>query len=1007
MCRSALYSSLVVTAAVGAGCMNDSAVPSYSGSLGGQVVVSGPLRNASISVDQLDLHTGEVYERVGDTTTDQDGRFAVDTALANGLLRVMARGGSFIDRATRATIQLDPTDEITSLVLFELAEVTDQVLVSPISHLIDARARAKLETLGDMTEAWKDASSHLGRHFGDVKDWSRLRLGGLDQPATSPTEELRAALVHVALSYLAQDIAAEAGSSPQEVNVFKLTHLWASDLARIPPRSPGDPVEDLPVWDGNDANDRRPGSGLQLGSCAPVESTCQVPADTCNTGHCRTRCDLYVGTARALLAGAMTKVIRDNGPGGANQTGLRIQDTLAIARSVSDNVDPDLFGSACIETLDRTAPELRWDEALSAPANAVVRGVIQMKAIAIDDVDPRPRVQIVGYTDLDGDLLNDVALANVDTTNVADGPLTVTARAVDLAGNSKTIERRVIVDNTPPQLTLTPAGFVDGSTWWITSSTLTLSGTIGDAAVVAVKAIVDGVVIPGTVSGTTWQVLLPAGTLDPAGSQVTVLATDAAGNQTQVLQRIRPDVSPPEVTLQPSIVNDEAPEVPTFATDESPIHSHNGMPVDLAASGSCPVVTKYRYLLGSASPPYVTETPARNPIAYKLVSADDGIGILDGSTQYRVLRRGASGSTVMVDWASAGAGTQISTGTRLFDVAVVSDLIPGLNITEAIYDVEFRATDRLSRTTSTSRCFELRLKSPPLHFGDGGQATGHTFALGAPNAPTSGLSLAPGAPYDLIATRLLNNNATGASLIDQWVTNGTTETVFLTVTVTKPNTMAVTQAFSVRNYQSVSTVSINCYDADGNWNPSCDQPTWFPSAEYYSSPTTTSATTLTFPAKLYELDGNGVPTTEIPCLAPCLASGSVFKFAVPPRAAGAAARRFVIMTMIGQVSNLWPGADVSPPFFDASLGGVRYTGKTQWSSTGCTKLYVTQAYTRCLERTQRIQYRALTYARLNFDRQTKTAYATAATPQITPVEARSPLYRDSNSGWETSEGPLP
>ena len=1001
----------------GAGCGQDPALPAYTGMLGGQVVVSGPLRGASISVDQIDIHTGELFRRVGEASTDDPGKFVLDTDLANGLLRITARGGSFVDLATRATIQLDPTDELTSLVWFELADIRDDVLVSPIGHLIDARARVKLETLGDMTQAVQDASAHLGRHFGDVKDWTRLRLIGLDQPATSPTEQVRAALVHAALSYLAKDIAAEAGSSPQEVNVLELTQRWAADLQRTASGDSAGAVEDLPVFDGNDGNDRRPGSGLQLGSCAPVEPACQVPAGLCTTGHCRGICDLYVGTPRALLAGAMTKVIRDNGPGGANQTGLRIEDTLAIARSMSDNIDPDLFGGACIETLDRTAPEVRWDEAHSAADGAIVRGAIQLKAIAVDDVDPRPRAQIPGYADLDGDPSNDVALVNVDTTTAGDGPLIVTARAVDLAGNSRTIERRVIVDNTAPQLALSPAGFLaDGSTWWTASAAPELRGAVSDAAAVAVKAIVNGAELPATVTGAGWQVTLPAGTLDAAGAQVAVVATDAAGNQAQVLQRIRPDVTPPALSFQAGTVNDEAAEQPAFALDESPIHSHNGAPIDLAVAGACPAVTKYSYLLGAASPPYVAEHPGRNPIAYKLVSADDGVGIVDGSTQYRVLRRDAAGAAVLLDWTSAGAGTPVAPGARLFDVAIVSDLVAGLSAIEGTYDVEVRATDRLSRTSTAARCFELRLKAPPLHFLGGGPAAGHALALGytpppGQPLPPPSLSLAPGATFDRLAARLLNDGATGASLLDQWIVNGTTETVFLTVTVTRPASVTATQSFAIHNYTAITTTSIDCYTGpDNEWNPACDPPAGFPpGGGYSSSRITTTATALAFPAKLFELDGAGVPVTEIPCLAPCSAGGSVFKFAVPPRAAGgAAARRFIVMTMIGQVSNLWPrdgNQSATQPFVDLSVGGVRYTGKSQFFSSGCGKYSTGMAF--CQERWQRTQYRALTYARLDFQEFTKSTYATAATAQLSPVEATPQLSRNQSLFWETQEGTLP
>jgi len=985
---------LVVVAVFGlsSGCMEDYKVPYNTGSLGGQVVVSGGVRGASVVVDQLDAHTGGVYQRVGDATTGADGRFLIpETREANGLFRVVARGGAFEDLATGATIQLDDDDELQSLLWFPIVDQRDDALVSPIGHLIAARAWSRLERFGDLKTSFDDAADHLARHFGQT-EWSLVQLHDLGMSATSPTKPVRAALVHAALSFLVKDIAAAAGASPQQLNVYTLVQRWTADLVRVNDADPG-------VFDGNDGNDGALGSGLQLGACPPLEPACTAPPAGCNMGACRVACDLYSGTPRSALAGALTKVIRD---ASVNRTGLRIEDTLATARAMSENIDADLFGAACIENLDRTPPGVRWDELASPAANAVVRGTFTLKAIGIDDVDLRPRTEIVGYADQDGNPSDNVAIASIDTAGIADGGLTVAARAVDLAGNSSTAERRVIVDNTPPQLALAFTGFfVDGSTWWTTSAAPTLTGTVIDANPATVQATIGATQVTGTVSGGSWSVTLPNDSIDLAGANVTIRITDRAGNQAELTQRLRRDTTPPELSFQTSTVNNEASEVPAFALDDSPIHSHTGTPIDLAVSGSCPVLTKYSYLLGSTSPAYVTETPARNPVAYKLVAADDGIGIVDGSTQYRVLRREAGGPTVVLDWTSAGTGAPIAPGARLFDVAVVSDLVSGLGTGEATYDVELRATDRMSRTATTSRCFELRLKAPPLHFlGGGGPASGHTFALDT-------LSLAPGAPYDLIAARLLNYGATGASLIDQGVVNGTAETVFLTVTVTKPSAVTATQGFVIRNYTSVSSVSSACYTADGDWTGACDQPLPFPSGEYISSAVTTTQS-VDVPAKLYELNGAGVPAIEIPCLAPCDVHGSVFKFAVPPRAAGAPARRFVVMTMIGQVTTLWPSdgnQQAVAPFTDSSVAGVRYTGRLQFSNSGCTLLNVTRQ--RCVERTTKTQYRVLTYAKLNFSNNTLTSYATAATPQIAPMETTLPQTRLSSLGWETSEGALP
>ncbi len=114
------------------------------------------------------------------------------------------------------------------------------------------------------------------------------------------------------------------------------------------------------------------------------------------------------------------------------------------------------------------------------------------------------------------------------------------------------------------------------------------------------------------------------------------------------------------------------------------------------------------------------------------------------------------------------------------------------------------------------------------------------------------------------------------------------------------------------------------------------------------------------------------------------------------------------MTMIGQVSNLWPrdqNQEALPPFSDSSVNGVRYTGKHQFSSSGCGKYSAGMAY--CQERWQRTQYRALTHARLDFTKDTKTLYATTAMPQITPGEATLSRTRFKSLGWGTFEGTLP
>lgn len=133
-------------------------------------------------------------------------------------------------------------------------------------------------------------------------------------------------------------------------------------------------------------------------------------------------------------------------------------------------------------------------------------------------------------------------------------------------------------------------------------------------------------------------------------------------------------------------------------------------------------------------------------------------------------------------------------------------------------------------------------------------------------------------------------------------------------------------------------------------------------------------TTLHYPVKVFEVVGD-VPTTEIPCLAPCPPEGNVFKFAIPPRAAGAQpARVFRVMTMIGQVSGLYPtdGNHIeAPPFTDETI---------TW------------------------------YAALTFTTTTRSQYATAATAELAPVQAAPEQKRDAfdlTNNWSRSKSVLP
>src|SRR5262249_20591149 len=149
----------------------------------------------------------------------------------------------------------------------------------------------------------------------------------------------------------------------------------------------------------------------------------------------------------------------------------------------------------------------------------------------------------------------------------------------------------------------------------------------------------------------------------------------------------------------------------------------------------------------AGSPPYANEvtgqsTPDPNPLHYVLHTSDDGVGVVTASIQYRVGFQSADGTTWLLDWASA-TGTPTRSPDE-YDVKILSDQVPQLATTDGTYNVEFRATDRLMRTTNMARCFELHLRAPPLHLqtpGDPGDPiVHHTYELASMALGSSAIS---------------------------------------------------------------------------------------------------------------------------------------------------------------------------------------------------------------------------------------------------------------------------
>lgn len=198
----------------------------------------------------------------------------------------------------------------------------------------------------------------------------------------------------------------------------------------------------------------------------------------------------------------------------------------ARAKDAAGNTSTASVGFSSSNTADTTPPVV----AISAPSGgATVGGHVSVSGTATDagglagvsvSVDgglPQPATGTSSWTD------------GVDTTSLADGTHTITARAIDTSGNAATASVSVEVQNadtTAPTIQISsPAA---GATL---SGTATVSGTASDDVQVASVAVsVDGGAYAAAQGTASWSYALATGSLANGTHTISVRATDGSGN---------------------------------------------------------------------------------------------------------------------------------------------------------------------------------------------------------------------------------------------------------------------------------------------------------------------------------------------------------------------------------------------------------------------------------------------------------------------------------------------
>ena len=915
--RSRWSSLVLVAAGVALAFLASCDIPQETRSArgGGRVLIAPGvgLARAKVHVERLDRYglnghkPGDVSASLGVLVTDEQGYFEPNHDMTvMGIHRFRVTGGTYRDPISGELIQRDERAELRALYRFGfLEDKSTTILVTPVHTLIDARFRQQLTEHADPVAAYDSAYKTLNAHLGDL-EWRTVVPADVSQPAISPTEEYRAAFVLGGLMVLAENMRDAAGASPQAAPITTAIDALAKDLSEG-------------QLDGNDDNNPAPGSGLEVGECPPPLAACNAQPGACQLGACRPACSLYTNTLRTALAQATAAFIGTRAyPSRWNRTGIGAEDARPFLEALGRNPDPDLFGGACLETVDRMPPLIGWTS--PTEAQAFVKGDLVVAFSASDDSGDSCRAYFPDHPDEDGDTTNCVARFTLKTSALADGPVEVLAAAIDRAGNERRVRRTLEVDNLAPAVALDETGYYrDARAWWTATPSPALAGTLTERHPKSLVVQVAGQDVPVTITGTSWVAALPAGAATAEGTQVVIRAEDLAGNVTSSAITLRLDDAPPSFAALTTTVRDERGDEIGFV-GVTPTHTHSGPPVTLGGAG-CPDVYKYAYLLDEAPPPYGGEIGARNPLMWSLQLADAGAGVDPAQTFMRVRTAGPSGS-VLLDWRLVD-GTDQGSGARRFDIALYragTVPIPGLATYEGPIEIDLRGRDRFGHEVTGTRCWTHHPLAAPLHVSAGhvpgvAGAVAHSLSLNA-----HGLNVAR---IQDISSLLLNDNANGASTAEVIVSNGTAEATYLRVTLNAPTTANISRTFSVV-HDLVSSESVD---------ESCEGAPWICAS--VPAPATVSenfaSTPVGFEPRLYLADANGIPISVVaPCTDQgCVNAGMIRTYRIAARASAAQIPRYIISSWLRVAPALRPSNSAypaSPPYVEFDQGGHLYTG---------------------------------------------------------------------------------
>ncbi|MEO5722915.1 MAG: Ig-like domain-containing protein, partial [Ilumatobacteraceae bacterium] len=423
---------------------------------------------------------------------------------------------------------------------------------------------------------------------------------------------------------------------------------------------------------------------------------------------------------------------------------------------------------------------------------------------------------------------------SISPNGLTAGIWTIIARVADPAGNETTDTQTLTIDTTAPIAAITSSALTN-------NPTPTITGTTEAGAVVAVS--IDGLAVSGIVQGTAWSATTTVA-LGHGTHNVSVTATDTAGNSTVLAQTLTVDLVLPVISINPGATNSTNDSTPTIAgTTDVAV----GVTVHVTIDGGAPLAALVQSD-GWNITPSVALSAGEHTIVATVIDPAGNIG-----TATQILTIDTTKPTVIIDGGpsrTTADATPAITGSSP-DVPVGSNVtveVAGQTLTTSIsaggtysvtaasitpnstYFVFVTVTDAAGNVGNANQSLTISAVAPTVIYTNGPTAaTNDSTPLisGTSNAPigspavvsvgsqTLNATIQPGGSWNVTAAALVNGTYVVSTSITDPDGNVGTATQTLVVDSTTPTSITITGGASAATNDDTPTISGVTDAADG------------------------------------------------------------------------------------------------------------------------------------------------------------------------------------------------